>query len=41
MEDERIETRWFEAKEVAEMIESGKIADGKTIIGYYRWKQLK
>lgn len=41
MEDERIETEWFEAKEVAEMIESGQIADAKTIIGYYRWKQLK
>lgn len=39
MEDERIETQWFKPKEVAGMIESGKIADAKTIIGYYRWKQ--
>jgi ADP-ribose pyrophosphatase len=38
MEDERIETRWFTAKEVAEMIGAGKIEDAKTMIGYYRWK---
>jgi ADP-ribose pyrophosphatase len=35
MDDERIETRWFKRKEIAEMIESGKIDDAKTIIGYF------
>lgn len=35
MDDERIETRWFKRKEVAEMIREGKIEDGKTIIGYF------
>ena len=39
MEDERIEARWFKSKEIAEMIEDGKIEDAKTIIGYLRWKQ--
>ncbi len=34
MEDERIETRWFKRKEIAAMIEDGKIEDAKTIIGY-------
>jgi ADP-ribose pyrophosphatase len=35
MDDERIETRWFKRKEIGEMIESGKIEDAKTIIGYF------
>lgn len=34
MDDERIETRWFKRKEIAEMIDEGKIEDAKTIIGY-------
>ncbi len=38
MDDERIERRWFSHKEVRDLIESGKIVDGKTIIGYYRWR---
>jgi len=37
MDDERIETRWHTRKELAEMIRSGKIEDGKTIIGYLTW----
>ena len=41
MGDERITTQWFTAKEIAAMIESGKIMDSKTMIGYYRWKELK
>jgi ADP-ribose pyrophosphatase len=40
MEDERIETRWFTAKEIERGIQSGKIIDAKTMIGYGRWKQL-
>ena len=35
MEDERIETRWFTAKEVGAAIRSGKIIDAKTMIGYF------
>jgi ADP-ribose pyrophosphatase len=37
MEDERIETRWFSRKEVGEMIRTGKILDGKTMVGYFLW----
>ena len=38
MDDERIETRWFSAKQVEQMIHTSKIQDGKTIIGYFVWK---
>ena len=38
MEDERIETRWFTAKEIEDGIRSGKVVDGKTMIGYFNWK---
>jgi len=38
MDDERIETRWFKRKEIAGMIESGKIEDAKTIIGFFMSK---
>lgn len=38
MDDERIEARWFKKKEVAAMIEDGKIEDAKTIIGYFMWQ---
>jgi ADP-ribose pyrophosphatase len=41
MDDERIETRWFTKKEVAGMIESGKIDDAKTMIGFLTWRSLK
>jgi ADP-ribose pyrophosphatase len=41
MDDERIEVDWFKSKQIAEMIESGKIDDAKTIIGYYTWKARK
>lgn len=34
MEDERIEMRWFQQKEIGEMIRAGKIIDGKTMIGW-------
>jgi ADP-ribose pyrophosphatase len=40
MDDERIEAKWYKRKELAAMIESGKIEDGKTIIGFYTWKAL-
>lgn len=38
MEDERIEVRWFSAKELDGWIASGKIIDAKTMIGYFHWK---
>ncbi|HEX6895113.1 MAG TPA: NUDIX hydrolase, partial [Bryobacteraceae bacterium] len=41
MDDENIETRWFTAKEIEEGIRSGKIIDGKTMIGYFNWKARK
>jgi ADP-ribose diphosphatase len=39
MEDERIETRWFTVKEIAEAIRTGKIIDGKTMIGFLKWQR--
>ena len=38
MEDERIRTRWFQPGEIERAIRAGRIADAKTIIGYYLWK---
>ena len=38
MEDERIEARWFAARELHEMIRTGKIRDAKTTIGFYRYR---
>jgi len=39
MEDERIECRWFDRKELDGLIETGKIIDGKTIIGFLAWQR--
>jgi len=39
MDDERIECRWFAAGELDEMIEAGKIVDGKTIAGFLAWQR--
>ncbi|HEX5229063.1 MAG TPA: NUDIX hydrolase [Bryobacteraceae bacterium] len=39
MEDERIEARWFSAKELESAIESGVIQDAKTMLGYFFWKR--
>lgn len=38
MEDERIEARWFTAREVARLIRAGTIDDAKTIIGFFAWR---
>ncbi|MGP0076445.1 MAG: NUDIX hydrolase [Bryobacteraceae bacterium] len=38
MDDERIETRWFTAKEVQAAIDSNEIQDAKTMLGYFFWK---
>src|SRR6202171_4325790 len=40
MEDERIECRWFAAKELEQEIRSNKIQDSKTMVGYLLWKCL-
>lgn len=39
MEDERIQTRWFTAREIDELIRSRKILDAKTMIGFLRWQR--
>ncbi len=41
MGDERIETRWFTAKEIEAAIASGKILDAKTMLGYFFWKRFQ
>ena len=41
MDDERIECGWFSSKEIDKMLESGKIIDGKTMIGYLTWKRFR
>jgi ADP-ribose pyrophosphatase len=41
MDDERIQTRWFPARQVEQMILSNKIQDSKTMIGYFVWKNGK
>src|SRR4051812_49286304 len=37
MDDERIEIRWFNKKELRDMIHSGQIMDAKTIVGFYSY----
>ena len=37
MDDERIEIKWFSKKELHDAIRAGRIADAKTMIGYYSW----
>jgi ADP-ribose pyrophosphatase len=39
MDDERIECRWFSSAEIDSMLRSGKIIDGKTMIGFFTWKR--
>jgi ADP-ribose pyrophosphatase len=39
MEDERIEMGWFTARDLDQMIGSGKIIDAKTQIGFLKWKR--
>ena len=39
MEDERIEVRWFSARELDGMIATGKVLDAKTQIGFLKWKR--
>lgn len=37
MDDERIEIRWFQKHQLAKMIRTGEVQDGKTIVGYFMW----
>ena len=39
MDDERIETRWFTAKEIEAAFDSGEIVDAKSMLGYFFWKR--
>jgi ADP-ribose pyrophosphatase len=39
MEDERIQTKWFSAKEIDALIRSYRIIDAKTQIGFLKWKR--
>ena len=39
MEDERIETRWFTAREIEDAIDSEEIVDAKSMLGYFFWKR--
>lgn len=40
MDDEQIEARWFTAKEMEAMMETGKIEDAKTIVGFLKWQRM-
>jgi ADP-ribose pyrophosphatase len=40
MEDERIECRWFTPREIDRMIQTRRIVDGKTLVGYLLWRRL-
>jgi len=39
MEDERIETRFFPARELERLIDAGKIEDAKTVFSFHRWRR--
>ncbi len=39
MDDERIECRWFTVPELDKAIQSARIQDGKTIIGFLAWQR--
>ena len=41
MEDERIELKWFTAKELDTLIGAGQIADAKTMLGFFLWKRQR
>jgi ADP-ribose pyrophosphatase len=41
MDDERIETRWFTAKEIEAAIDAGEIVDAKSMLGYFFWKRSR
>ncbi len=40
IEDERISAQWFTPRQMNEMIQTGKIVDGKTIAAWLAWRTL-
>jgi len=36
----KIKCRWFTSAEMDRMLRSGKIIDGKTMIGFLTWKRF-
>lgn len=41
MDDERIRISWFTARQLEEMIAGGRIVDAKTMVGFFRWRQIR
>jgi ADP-ribose pyrophosphatase len=41
MDDENIECRWFSAADIGEMIGAGRLADGKTMLGFLVWQRYR
>ena len=41
MDDERIETRWWTSRDVAQMIRTGGIEDAKTMLGFFMWRAAR
>jgi ADP-ribose pyrophosphatase len=41
MGDERIEMSWFTRKQISDMIQTGKMEDGKTLVGYFLWLEYR
>ncbi len=41
MDDENIECRWFTVAEMDEMIRTGRLADGKTMVGFLAWQRYE
>lgn len=39
--EENLISKWFTAEQVESMIRTGRIKDGKTIIGFYLWRHLQ
>lgn len=40
MEDERIEMRWFQPREIDGLIRAGKMRDGKTMTAFLAWQRF-
>ena len=40
MDDERIHTSWFPHRELEAAIRSGRMQDGKTLLGFWAWGEL-
>src|SRR5579883_1704366 len=40
MDDERIHMEWFEPRAIEELIKSGNMLDGKTLVGFLAWDKF-